>query len=243
MKHYLANQRAKANAGKRGGGQVTLPLEFDLAEQRYQHEPVDTVSPDTLCRRASNASAVIETVLRPSGQWTARGKSSEFDRLRETLTGDSPSEGYAAIAVELGTTEPALRVAAHRLKRRFLTELPRRVADLSSPADVDEEPIISSTRWVSDSTTNEKTVSTSAVTAASFFVPRCGDASASRSTLPVPALVCWQRTRNDVASSSRCRPRRRVTRSSSQYRRRSLASFWSRLVSHRSVTFPLCFRP
>lgn len=139
VKHYLANQRAKANAGKRGGGQVTLPLEFDLAEQRYQHEPVDTVSPDTLYERAW-ASAVIETVLRRiQVEWTARGKSSEFDRLRETLTGDSPSEGYAAIAVELGTTEPALRVAAHRLKRRFLTELRAEVADLSSPADVDEE--------------------------------------------------------------------------------------------------------
>lgn len=139
MKHYLANQRARAGATKRGGGQSLLPLEFDLAEQRYQHEPVDTVSPETLYERAW-ASAVIDTVLRRiQTEWSARGKDAEFQRLRDTLTGDAPSEGYAAIAADLGTTESALRVAAHRLRRRFLAELRAEVADLSSAEDVDEE--------------------------------------------------------------------------------------------------------
>src|SRR6267142_4821550 len=44
-KHFLANERDRANAQKRGGGQTIIPLDFRDAEHRYGHEPADNFTP------------------------------------------------------------------------------------------------------------------------------------------------------------------------------------------------------
>ena len=65
-------------------------------------------------------------------------------RLCETywfiLTGEPITPSYAAVAVELGITPEALRMAAHRLRRRFRTLLQEEVAlTVATPEDVDDE--------------------------------------------------------------------------------------------------------
>ena len=69
-----------------------------------------------------------------------RGKGPLFDRLRPTLLGDSDAAAYATVAAELGMTEGAVKVAAHRLRGR-LREIIREeiAATVSDPAEVDDE--------------------------------------------------------------------------------------------------------
>ena len=60
----------------------------------------------------------------------------EPEHLMPFLSGE---ESYASLAAERGTSEGALRVAVHRLRRRFRDHLRRIVAETVEPEDVDDE--------------------------------------------------------------------------------------------------------
>ena len=51
LKHFLLNEWERARAEKRGGGSPTLSLDFASGESRYQIEPADEVTPETLYER------------------------------------------------------------------------------------------------------------------------------------------------------------------------------------------------
>jgi RNA polymerase sigma-70 factor (ECF subfamily) len=54
--------------------------------------------------------------------------------------GEAPPDGHAGIARRLGLSETAVRVSAHRLKRKFQTLLKQEIAEtVSDPADIDDE--------------------------------------------------------------------------------------------------------
>lgn len=140
LQHFLANDAARRRAQKRGGGQLALSLSLEDAEGRYQFEPAGGLTPETIFDRRW-ALTVIERVL---GELRAdareAGKADEFERLKASLLGQAPAGGYAAIAKGLGTTEGAVKVAVHRLRRTFHETLRRHIAEtVLSEQDVDEE--------------------------------------------------------------------------------------------------------
>src|SRR5262249_10511157 len=51
LRHFLANKWDRRRTQKRGGGRAPLSLDFDLAEQRYGHEPADLSTPEMLYHR------------------------------------------------------------------------------------------------------------------------------------------------------------------------------------------------
>jgi RNA polymerase sigma-70 factor (ECF subfamily) len=139
LQHYLANDAARRRAQKRGGSAVTLPL-FDEAEGRYRFEPADPSTPETLYERRWALTVIDRVLARMRGEWEADARGAEFDALKACLLGQGPIGGYAVVARELGRTEGAVKVAVHRLRRRFQTELRRDIAEtVSDPDDVDDE--------------------------------------------------------------------------------------------------------
>jgi len=140
LKHFLANDFARRQTLKRGGGANTVPLLLDGAEDRYAREPPDPVTPETLYERRW-ALTVIEQVLGGlREEWRRQNREPVFDALRECLLGMSPPGGYAETAARLGMSEGAVKTAVHRLRRRFQVELHRLVSEtVSDPGDVDEE--------------------------------------------------------------------------------------------------------
>jgi RNA polymerase sigma-70 factor (ECF subfamily) len=145
-KHFLLNESARSRAAKRGGGAAPLPLAFDEAEGRYQFEPADVTTPETLYERRW-ALTLIERVLAGlRTDWEASGRVAEFDELKESLLGGGPAGGYAEAARRLGTTgrlgttEGALKVAAHRLRRKFQARLRQEIGGtVADPAEIDDE--------------------------------------------------------------------------------------------------------
>ena len=128
FKNYRSNQRAKASALKRGGGMALLPLDFDTAEGRYSREPPDPETPEKIYQRQW-AQAVLERVLSGLRQESrAAGKEEAFELLKGHLVGDGDRGSYPAIAQALGLSEGALRVAVHRLRKRFAQRLQAEVA-------------------------------------------------------------------------------------------------------------------
>jgi len=140
LDHFIANDLARRHAQKRGGGVAHLPLAFDEAECRYQLEPTDLATPETLYERRW-ALTVIDRVLSELRQeWVTAGRGSDFELLKPSLLGQAPPGGYEAIAVRLGSTEGAVRVAVHRLRKAFQERLHRDIAEtVSDPTLVDDE--------------------------------------------------------------------------------------------------------
>ncbi len=140
LKHYLANERERARAAKRGGERPPLSLDAASADTGWALEPRDDETPERAYERAW-ATAVLERALeRLREDYERRGDAALFEALRPILAPGSDGKPYAVIAAELGTTEGALKVAVHRLRRRFGASLRAEIADtVADPAAVDDE--------------------------------------------------------------------------------------------------------
>jgi len=139
VKHFLSNERNRERAVKRGGGTVLIPLEMEDGERSYRIEPVDDVTPERLFERRWALSVLDEATARVRQRYTDPDKQKLFDQLKPLLTGER-ADSYAKLAARFDTTEGALRVAVHRMRRQFTTVLRNTVAETVEHAgDVDGE--------------------------------------------------------------------------------------------------------
>jgi RNA polymerase sigma factor (sigma-70 family) len=139
LKNFLANEWDKAHAAKRGGGRRLLSLDAVDAEARYAAEPADTMTPERVFERRW-ALAVLEQVLgRLRNDYVSRGQGEIFAALEHVLVGGEET-GYGEIGRRMDMTEAAVKVAAHRLRRRYRDLLREEIAQTVSDAGlVDEE--------------------------------------------------------------------------------------------------------
>lgn len=137
--HFLANEHDWHSAKKRGGGQHLLPLQFDDGEQTFLREPVDTITPERLYERRWSLAVIDAAMQRLRKEYEQSDRAELFGRLQPYLTGEEPAS-YAELAGELSSTEGALRVAVHRLRRQFASSLRAVVAEtVQRPDDVEGE--------------------------------------------------------------------------------------------------------
>jgi len=122
LKHFLSNERDRAQAQKRGGDLEHVPIDVDVAEA--------ALTPDQVFEKEW-ALTVIDGAMR------ALREAGEPEHLMPFLTGE---QSYAALAAERNVSEGALRVAVHRLRRRFRDQLRSVVGEtVDDRADVDGE--------------------------------------------------------------------------------------------------------
>lgn len=120
LKRFLANEWDRVRAQKRGGGQTHVPLDTELAERKFQAEiTAGEISPDRLYDRRWALTLLEQTMARLRAEFEHAGKIGEFERLKSFLTADKREIPCPAVAVELGMSESALRVAVHRLRKRY----------------------------------------------------------------------------------------------------------------------------
>jgi len=133
FENHMNRERERATAAKRGGGRPAIPL--DGAEERYAREPADATDPFV----RAWALAVLRTSLAAlRREYAERGSEEEFDALKETLT--APGEPYAAIAARLGRSVGAVKVAAHRLRRRYRDAVRAAIAEtVANEGEIEEE--------------------------------------------------------------------------------------------------------
>jgi RNA polymerase sigma-70 factor (ECF subfamily) len=140
LKHFLANEWDRAHRQKRGGDTVKLSLDWQDAETRYQLDPADIVSPDKLYDRLWAVTLLERVIARLRDETSAEGESKLFEVLSPFLTIGKSAIPYPDAATALGLTEPATRVAVHRLRRRYRELLRTEIVQtLSNPAQVEEE--------------------------------------------------------------------------------------------------------
>ncbi len=118
LKNFLANERSRASSLKRGGPSVRH-IEIDDAEVQYQLRSTERCTPESAFLR-SWAQALIDRVLnRLEREADETGSLLRFQLLKPSLTGESPQSPYKQVGQRLGLSEAAVKVAVHRLRRRF----------------------------------------------------------------------------------------------------------------------------
>jgi RNA polymerase sigma factor (sigma-70 family) len=139
MNHYLADERARAGAQRRAAHR-TISLDAEQAEHRFRSEPIEQFTPERAYERQW-ALTLLETVLqRLAEEYTASGREALFAELRFAITGDKSAGAYAEIAARLAMSEEALRMAVHRLRKRFRQVLREEIAQtVSNPSEVPQE--------------------------------------------------------------------------------------------------------
>lgn len=140
LKHFLANEWDRAQTQKRGGGAAHLSLDWQTADTKFQVAAAAEPSPDQAFDREWALALLERVITRLSDECAAEGKAESFARLKPFLTAARSAMPYAQVAAELGLAEGAVRVAVHRLRRRYRELLRDEIAQtLSDPAQVEEE--------------------------------------------------------------------------------------------------------
>ena len=141
LRNFAANQHEREAAHKRGGGAPVLSLEMDSAEGRFQLEPGSTETPERVFDRVWALTLLERVMARLQTETAAReDPPSRFDQLKVYLTGDEPQLSYAQTASQLGISEAAVKVAVHRLRRRFRDLVRDEISHtVSSPEEVEAE--------------------------------------------------------------------------------------------------------
>ena len=139
VNHFLADERDRAVAQKRDVRR-TISLEAESAEHRYRLEPLNAETPEHLYERQW-AITLLETVVqRLHGEYDVAGKGLLFMALRFAITGDRHGIHYADLAAQLSMSEAAVRVAVHRLRRRYRKLLREEIANtVANDAEIEEE--------------------------------------------------------------------------------------------------------
>jgi DNA-directed RNA polymerase specialized sigma24 family protein len=140
LKHFLANEWDRAHRQKRGGAARPISLDWQSADTRYQIDPADNLSPDKLYDRAWAVTLLERVITRLRDESAADDKAKLFEQLKPFLMVGKSAIPYAQSATSLDMTEGAVRVAVHRLRRRYRELLREEIGQtLSDPAQVEEE--------------------------------------------------------------------------------------------------------
>jgi RNA polymerase sigma-70 factor (ECF subfamily) len=142
VKHFLADQHDYANAAKRGGGRLPISIEAGLSADTTAQLQIPDPSglvPDTVFDRQWALTLVERAVASLAADFTTEGKRAQFDALKPWLLGEVASLSQADAARQLGLSEGAVKVAVHRLRKRFRelvkAEIARTVSDARQVAE------------------------------------------------------------------------------------------------------------
>jgi RNA polymerase sigma factor (sigma-70 family) len=140
LKHFLANEWDRLQRQKRGGGIPHLSLDWQGADERYHLDPPDPTSPDRTFDREWALALLERVVTRLRDECAAAGKARLFEQAKGFLMVGESVIPYAQAAQTLGMDECAVRVAVHRLRKRYRELLRNEIAQtLDDPAQVADE--------------------------------------------------------------------------------------------------------
>src|ERR1700733_6572525 len=138
LKFFAADEHDRQRAQKRGGGAV-VSFEFSSGEERYQREPGHDETPDRIFERRWALSMLERVMERLRDEFGQHGRPENFERMKVFLLGQSEAP-YADLAREMNTSEGALKVAIHRLRKRYRELFRQEIADtVADPAEVESE--------------------------------------------------------------------------------------------------------
>lgn len=125
---------------KRGGQFTFVSLDGCPPEERYQLEPVEHETPETIFLRQWALTVLKQAMNALEAECGANGKAALFREAKNLISGERDGNAYAQISRCLAMSEGAARVAVHRLRQRYGELLRTEVAlTVTSGDEVDEK--------------------------------------------------------------------------------------------------------
>lgn len=128
MQRFLRDDWRKRQTLKRGGGREVLSIDEPEAEIRYRNEAADHVTPEALYHRRWAITLLEHTMDGLQADYEEQGKGSLFHALKPFLD-EGKTENAGEVGLPLGLDANAVRVAVHRLRKRYRQRLLEAVAE------------------------------------------------------------------------------------------------------------------
>jgi RNA polymerase sigma-70 factor (ECF subfamily) len=140
LQHFLANDWNRSHAAKRGGDCSFCSWDQQEAERRYLAEPVSVLTPEQLFERRWAITLLERVLANLRKECLASGRVERFEALKDSLWGERTSVSYADLGQRWGTTEGAVKGAAHRLRHRYRELLEIEIAHtVASHEEIEQE--------------------------------------------------------------------------------------------------------
>jgi len=140
LDYFLAREWSRAHRQKRGGQYTFISLDQQEPEARYRLEPADQDNPEKKFVREWALAVLQQAMASLERECSTNGKTALFREVKNLLSGERDGSAYEAIGQRLNMAEGAVRVAVHRLRRRY-GELLRQVTaqTVGDPSEVEAE--------------------------------------------------------------------------------------------------------
>ena len=135
LKNYISNDRDKKRTLKRGGKSPHLSLDWTSADEKFQLTDSTSTSPDAAFDREWATTLLENVLLHLETEYTQADRLQDFKNLKPYLTTDREELPYEQTAEKLGIKPTALRVAVHRLRKRYRNLLKSEVAKTIAHTD------------------------------------------------------------------------------------------------------------
>jgi RNA polymerase sigma factor (sigma-70 family) len=140
LKHFLADERRRAMAMKRGKGERLVPLEALRADEGMDMEPADPLTADRIYERRWAATVLEQALNLLKEEYAATANAALFDSLTQLLPDEPGAPSRSEIAAQFGMTENAVTQAFHRFRQRYQSLLRQEIAHtVATPGDIDDE--------------------------------------------------------------------------------------------------------
>jgi RNA polymerase sigma-70 factor (ECF subfamily) len=140
LDHFLINEWRRDHSTKRGGGTTTFSLDGVDADARYRLEPTDDATSEALYDRRW-AMTVLDTVREQlREEYSRHSKAELYAALEPCLTGGDDLLPHAELMARLDLKASALKMAVHRLRKRFGELLRAEIAQtVTTTGEIEDE--------------------------------------------------------------------------------------------------------
>jgi RNA polymerase sigma-70 factor (ECF subfamily) len=141
LNYFLADERDRSQAQKRGGGRELLSLELNEADGRYTSDATGhDCSPEKLYERRWAITLLDCVLARLAREFADTGRGELFGKLQGFLVEGSSGKRYHAIAAETGLSEEVIKKTVQRMRRRYYELFRQEIAQtVATPGEVEEE--------------------------------------------------------------------------------------------------------
>jgi RNA polymerase sigma factor (sigma-70 family) len=141
VKHFLADQRDREHRQKRGSGIAPESLDAQTGTEPALQVADHASTPDDTLFDREWALAVMDHALQSlAAEFASAEKAEQFTVLKPWLVGDVASLPQSEAAARLEMSESAVKVAIHRLRKRFREIIRAEISQtVNESAEVDTE--------------------------------------------------------------------------------------------------------
>lgn len=142
VRNFMANEWAKRKRQKRGGGATILHFDVEEAEnQTCLDEAMEHLTPEAVFERHW-ATALLHTVMeRLERVYEESDRAAVFNELKEFMARGRGERSYREAGEAIGMSEAAVKIAVHRMRKRYRELLLEEIEGTLQPGESAEEEL------------------------------------------------------------------------------------------------------